>query len=458
MKKISIYLFVTSLLILTSSCDDAEQKVSVEDYKAPELHIDTPTLDGNSIEITLSGWYESDSRIPRNVLSTVCGFYIYLNDNKDNTRKVSLSDEKDYTYDSKSNKVSFSKNTVLAAFDSVCHIKAYLKLLTSNIEIVSDEISFKMGSFESYVKYGTPIFRYASDTFASFNMPITIAGGIDLDSLTIHFGNSSSGYNTFNLFYVDDGEYLFYIENLIFGQTYQYWVEARYGEYIAKSKTFEYNHDHAMPTITTKAVTNITATSAVVGGQDIKENGCPLITKGVVWSKKPYPSTLFSNEGSHNMDASIDDFTYTITGLQPGTTYYVRAFAENEVGTGYGGDVEFTTDLLLPTVSTAASSSVTSTSFISGGNVTDNGGADITARGIVWSTSAVPTVELSTKTIEGTGTGSFTSTVTELQPNTIYYVRAYATNAKGTAYGEQITVQTNAKGSNEDVGNEDYEW
>ena len=456
MKRSKIYLFLISLLFVTNSCDDAEQKVSADDYKAPKLHIETPSLDSNSIEINLSGWYESDSRIPRSVISTQCGFYIYLNDNKDNTGKISLSDENDYTYDSKSNIVSFSKKTVLASFDSVYHVKAYLSLLTSNIEIVSDEVSFKLGSFDSYIKYGSPKLSEIKENSASVTMPITIARGIDLTSKTIQYGNSSIGFKTVSASpYYPDG-LLFNIDNLIIGQTYQYWIEVKEGAYVAKSQTFEFTH-HSVPTITTSTVTDITATSAVVGGQDIKENGSSLITKGIVWSKKPNPSSD-DKEGIHTMGASTDDFTYTITGLLPGTTYHVRAFAGNNDGTGYGDDVEFTTDVLLPTVSTSDASSITSTSFISGGNVTDNGGADITARGIVWSTSVDPTVELTTKTSDGTGKGSYTSTATALQPNTIYYVRAYATNSKGTAYGEQITVQTNAQGSNEDVGNENYEW
>ncbi|MFN8305332.1 MAG: DNA/RNA non-specific endonuclease [Ferruginibacter sp.] len=90
----------------------------------------------------------------------------------------------------------------------------------------------------------------------------------------------------------------------------------------------------------------------------------------------------------------------------------------------------------LPTLSTAATGSIGSASAVSGGTITSDGGAGVTARGVVWDINSNPTLATASKTIDGTGTGSFTSYITGLLPNTIYYVRAYATNQKGTAYGE----------------------
>jgi uncharacterized protein (TIGR02145 family) len=96
----------------------------------------------------------------------------------------------------------------------------------------------------------------------------------------------------------------------------------------------------------------------------------------------------------------------------------------------------------VPTLTTTSIASITNTSATSGGNITADGGTSITARGVVWSTSNNPTISLSTKTSNGTGTGSFTSTLTNLTPKTTYYVRAYATNTAGTAYGNEITLTT----------------
>ena len=100
---------------------------------------------------------------------------------------------------------------------------------------------------------------------------------------------------------------------------------------------------------------------------------------------------------------------------------------------------------VLPTVtSTLAISNINNTTASSGGSISIDGGAAVTARGICWSTSINPTAVLSTKTIDGSGIGSFTSSITGLVEATTYYVRAYATNSVGTAYGSQVLFTTTA--------------
>ncbi|MCP4353986.1 MAG: DUF1566 domain-containing protein [Desulfobacterales bacterium] len=95
----------------------------------------------------------------------------------------------------------------------------------------------------------------------------------------------------------------------------------------------------------------------------------------------------------------------------------------------------------LPTSITAIVSDITTTSAISGGNVISNGGDSVTARGTCWNTSQSPTLS-DTCTANSTGTGSFTSIITGLSPDTTYYVRAYATNSIGTSYGNEVLFQT----------------
>jgi uncharacterized protein (TIGR02145 family) len=92
-----------------------------------------------------------------------------------------------------------------------------------------------------------------------------------------------------------------------------------------------------------------------------------------------------------------------------------------------------------PKVTTNTTSAISYTTATSGGNVTAEGGASVTARGVCWSTSTNPTIALATKTVDGTGTGAFTSSITGLAANTTYYVRAYATNSVGTSYGTQVS-------------------
>jgi len=95
----------------------------------------------------------------------------------------------------------------------------------------------------------------------------------------------------------------------------------------------------------------------------------------------------------------------------------------------------------LPEVTTDNVTQISQTTAVSGGNITNNGGADVTARGVCWNTSENPTVGAS-KTSDGSGNGTFTSTLTGLKPNTGYYVRAYATNSEGTGYGENKSFTT----------------
>lgn len=91
-----------------------------------------------------------------------------------------------------------------------------------------------------------------------------------------------------------------------------------------------------------------------------------------------------------------------------------------------------------PTVTTASITDIFGTTATGGGNVTSDGGCTVTARGVCWSTSSNPTIANS-KTTDGTGTGSFTSSLTGLTCGTTYYVRAYATNSQGTSYGSQVS-------------------
>jgi plastocyanin len=96
----------------------------------------------------------------------------------------------------------------------------------------------------------------------------------------------------------------------------------------------------------------------------------------------------------------------------------------------------------LPTLTTTPAANITSTTATSGGNISSDGNASITARGVCWSTSSNPSVSDS-KTTNGSGTGEFISNITGLTASTTYFLRAYSTNSAGTAYGNEISFSTN---------------
>ncbi len=197
----------------------------------------------------------------------------------------------------------------------------------------------------------------------------------------------------------------------------------------------------SIPTLTTSSISGITETSAQSGGSVTDDGGSTVTARGVCWSTSQNP-TISNSKTTDGSD--VGSFTSSMTGLSCGTTYYVRAYAINSAGTGYGTQVSFKSGacpLNLPTVTTTAISSITETSARSGGSVTDDGGSTVTARGVCWSISQNPTISNS-KTTDGNGTGSFTSSLTGLSSVTTYYVRAYATNSVGTAYGDEMNFKT----------------
>ncbi|MCF6365126.1 MAG: T9SS type A sorting domain-containing protein [Bacteroidales bacterium] len=135
--------------------------------------------------------------------------------------------------------------------------------------------------------------------------------------------------------------------------------------------------------------------------------------------------------------------TVTVTGLTSGLTYYFAVYTYNAVDHCYNiteltGN---TTTLGPPTVTTDVVSAITGSSATSGGNVTSDNGSAVTVRGVCWNTTGTPTTADNT-TSDGTGTGVFVSNMTGLSGITTYYVRAYATNTYGTAYGNEETFTT----------------
>jgi hypothetical protein len=209
-------------------------------------------------------------------------------------------------------------------------------------------------------------------------------------------------------------------------------------------KTFERTNPRdgkIVPTISGSQITSITPTTAMATSIIISDGGASITNKGVTYSTNASLSGSISS--INNVPIVTGSFNSNLTGLIPLTTYYFRAFATNIVGTSYGPTISFKTTGSIPILTTTAISDTTAISARSGGNITSDGGLPITARGLVWSTLPAPTVALSTKTIDGTGIGIFSRLISGLTKNTRYYVRSYATNALGTAYGNELSFLTN---------------
>ena len=219
----------------------------------------------------------------------------------------------------------------------------------------------------------------------------------------------------------------------------------------------------SIPVISTTEITEITQTTAMSGGNITDDGGATVTARGVCWSTGQDQTQTISDSKTED-GAGAGNFTSNISGLEPNTMYYVRAYATNSEGTGYGNALSFTTlDQYISVLSTTKITEITQTTAKSGGNITDDGGATVTARGVCWSTSQNPTISDS-KTEDGTGTGNFTGNISGLEPNTMYYVRAYAINSKGTGYGSELSFTTRGEVTDADgnvystvvIGNQEW--
>lgn len=193
------------------------------------------------------------------------------------------------------------------------------------------------------------------------------------------------------------------------------------------------------PTLSTSNTLNITSDSATVVGFVVAE-GDGFTERGVCYNTSATP-TIDNNKKAYTEDKPNATFYVTLAGLDYATKYYARAYATGEAGTVYGEEVTFTTLPVVPFLTTAAISEITGNSAMGGGEVTGNGGAEVTVRGVVFGTSENPTTDDS-NTADDKGTGAFVSTLSELKGNTMYYVRAYASNSAGTGYGPQVSFTT----------------
>lgn len=195
-----------------------------------------------------------------------------------------------------------------------------------------------------------------------------------------------------------------------------------------------------LPTVTTTPATYISTTYATSGGNVTNDGGAAVTQRGVCWNTTGTPTIA----NGRTLDGTgAGTFISAVTGLTPGQTYYLRAYAVNAAGVGYGNEITFTTraSLTAPTVTTHNITNILTTTAQGGGTVTDWGGDSVTARGICWNTTGDPTIA-DRKTHNGSGLGSFVSVLAGLTPNTLYYIRAYATNAAGTGYGAQVAFTT----------------
>jgi len=199
------------------------------------------------------------------------------------------------------------------------------------------------------------------------------------------------------------------------------------------------------------AVNNIAYTTAnLTGLTEEKSTGYWMIvprdavapTQTQIRAGDNYGSVFIHSSGSRAMIAN-QETAFPLSSLSPGTRYDLYFVSEDE-DHAFSSILKVSFSTLayqVPTVSTGALTDISDTSATSQINVSNDGDQDVTAVGMLWSTSGTPTIN-DNKTIDGAGLGVLSSTVSELLPNTIYYLRAYAINSVGVGYGSTRVVKT----------------
>jgi uncharacterized protein (TIGR02145 family) len=204
--------------------------------------------------------------------------------------------------------------------------------------------------------------------------------------------------------------------------------------------------------IATISESNVTSNSITTGGNISSDGSTQINYRGIAWAMHANPNVgdSVTKEGK-----GAGSFNSTISHLNANTTYYLRAYAINGVGTAYGNELKVVTAKGLATIVTSPVTGIIPLSASSGGRISNDGGAPVTERGMVYSKNPNPTTA-DLKIVAGADTGSFSATLTPLASQEIYYVRAYAITSYGTAYGEQIQFKSASASTLSDIDGNIY--
>lgn len=216
--------------------------------------------------------------------------------------------------------------------------------------------------------------------------------------------------------------------------------EAGYG-YSPANFTFS-TPAQTIPKVSLTQAAEMGATAGYAAGIVTEDGGAPITARGFLVSTNNPPP--LNSRSFVPLTVGLGAFNADLSPLAAGVTYYVRAYAINQVGMALSPEVLsfHTRPPILPSVITSPFiSGLSATSVVLGGNVTSDGNGVVTERGICYATTTLPTISNS-RVVMGSGTGTFSGTLTGLIPDRLYFYQAYAINASGAAYGGQSSFLT----------------
>ena len=270
------------------------------------------------------------------------------------------------------------------------------KLFMINLIIVTAIILFfttncKKEKFASLPVLSTTAMSVIADNHAESKSKVVNNGGADITSRGVCW-NITSAPSITDSKTVDEGgvgTYFSKITGLTAGTEYHLRAYATNEIGTSYSEEITFSTKATLPTISTTPVTDIANSSVTCGGNITYDGGASILSRGVCWGTTVNPSTsnLKTTDGT-----GTGIFTSKIEGLTAGTVYHIRAYATNYLGTAYGSDITFSTNAVLPVITTSMVSAITTTAAVSGGTISQDGGASITFRGVCWSLNANPTI------------------------------------------------------------------
>ena len=353
------------------------------------------------------------------------------------TEKLNADSEK--IIDNEAVKGAYVSTLIALARGTKYYIKAYAK----------NSSGFGYGKLKFFYTIGDPPevqTKSVDDVYGTrvkVSGKVTNNGGEPLNSYGFAYGKSkdpSIDDNKLEVGIVDVTDYSGQIEGLTISTEYFVRAFATNARGTSYGENKKFTTTNGLPSMVTISSQDIFGTNAVINGKIEDNGGSPTVSYGFAYAETPNPAIDgFKVEAGK---VGTGEYNGKLTGLKVSTKYYVRAYATNSNGTGYGTDINFTTLDGLPEVKTVGSEDITVTSAKLSGSVVKDGGDTLTSYGFVYGESKSPTVDGDKLEVGETISGAYSGSIQSLKTLIKYYYRAYATNSTGTSYGDELDFTT----------------
>lgn len=373
-----------------------------------------------------------------------CGFYVAEDQAQTQTNAVKVS-------------ATMSANSFSATLPSRKYgTTYYINSFVTNgheLEFKSDVATFSLKTIDEYVAFGNVnILNYYKDIrTVEITVDADIWSGVQVSEIGVCYGkdqasldvdgtHSAGNWAAVGTRNAEKGQVIIRLEGFDNATEYYLRPYIKDGDYLSYGEVVPF-YIPTTPIVTTFQPDEIISTSAEFIGEVVSDGGAVVSERGFVWLEGNSVSTISSTKVV--VDGTVGPMSY-VAELSPNREYTYCAYAVNQFGTAYGAPVTFATPVDLPEVSPAVVSSVTANTVVFSGAVSYHGGETVSEVGFYYSTEQDVDTETSLKVNQAYAGDDFSLEVKELLPNTDYYVKSYAVNTAGVAYGAVKTFKTSS--------------